>query len=108
MEPPLSVCQRLLKDDGGGDGPWLVLSDSQRASLSQRGFAVLDGLAPASLAAEAYEEASIILCTKEREDRGSKIERESNTRRNEREGGRQEIDRLRENQITHTDNERQR
>ncbi|CAM9575404.1 unnamed protein product [Ectocarpus sp. 13 AM-2016] len=59
MEPPLSVCQRLLKDDGGGDGPWLVLSDSQRASLSQRGFAVLDGLAPASLAAEAYEEASL-------------------------------------------------
>ncbi|CAM9781379.1 unnamed protein product, partial [Ectocarpus fasciculatus] len=58
MEPPLSVCQRLLKDDGGGDGPWLVLSDSQRASLSQRGFAVLDGLAAASLAAEAYKEAS--------------------------------------------------
>ncbi|CAM9836152.1 unnamed protein product [Ectocarpus sp. 12 AP-2014] len=58
MEPPLSVCQRLLNDDGGGDGPWLVLSDSQRASLSQRGFAVLDGLAPTSLAAEAYEEAS--------------------------------------------------
>ncbi|CAM9808552.1 unnamed protein product [Ectocarpus sp. 6 AP-2014] len=58
MEPPLSVCQRLLKDDGGDDDPWLVLSDSQRASLRQRGFAVLDGLTPTSLAAEAFEEAS--------------------------------------------------
>ncbi|CAB1105647.1 unnamed protein product [Ectocarpus sp. CCAP 1310/34] len=61
MEPPLSVCQRLLKDDGGGDGPWLVLSDSQRASLSQRGFTVLDRLAPASLAADAYDEASFAI-----------------------------------------------
>lgn len=67
------MCQRLLKDDGGGDGPWLVFSDSQRASLSQRGFAVLDGLAPASLAAEAYEEASFVLCTIEREDRVHQI-----------------------------------
>lgn len=62
MEPPLSVCQRLLKaDDTGDDGdcdPWLVLSADQRASLRQRGFAVLDGLAPADLATEAYEEAS--------------------------------------------------
>lgn len=62
MEPPLSVCQRLLRGDadgGGGGGsssPWLVLSDAQRASLSHRGFAVVDGLAPTSLAAEAYEE----------------------------------------------------
>lgn len=62
MEPPLSVCQRLLKDDDDGDnddcGPWLVISADQRASLRQRGFVVLDGLAPADLAAEAYEEAS--------------------------------------------------
>ncbi|CAN0245396.1 unnamed protein product, partial [Scytosiphon promiscuus] len=59
MEPPLSVCQRLLRvdaDGGGSSGPWLVLSDAQRASLSQRGFVVVDGLAPANLAAEAYEE----------------------------------------------------
>ncbi|CAM9149897.1 unnamed protein product, partial [Hapterophycus canaliculatus] len=63
MEPPLSVCQRLLRGDAdgaggcGSSGPWLVLSAGQRASLSYRGFAVLDGLAPARLAAEAYEEA---------------------------------------------------
>lgn len=65
MEPPLSVCQRLFKADGedgaddAGGAPWFVLTASQRASLRRRGFAVLDGLAPPGLAAEAYEEASL-------------------------------------------------
>lgn len=69
MEPPLSVCQRLFKEDQdvedsdevgeGDDGSWLVLSASQRSCLRQCGFVVLDALAPASLAAEAYEEVSI-------------------------------------------------
>lgn len=65
MEPPLSVCQRLFKEEDqgaedktGDNGPWLVLSGSQRSSLRQRGFVVLDALAPASLAAEAYDEVS--------------------------------------------------
>lgn len=69
MESPLSVCRRLFKDEegqdteeeeeegGGGDGrSWLMLSATQRSSLRQRGFVVLDALAPASLAAEAYQE----------------------------------------------------
>lgn len=70
MEPPLSVCQRLFKEedqdaqekeeDTKGDGAsWLVLSASQRVSLRERGFVVLDALCPASLAAEAYEEVRI-------------------------------------------------
>lgn len=62
MEPPLSVCQRLLKaveedeTDEGHGVPWRVLSSDQRASLRERGFVVVDGLAPPDLAAEAYEE----------------------------------------------------
>lgn len=75
MEPPLSVCQRLFKaeeEEGenqdaeekggkgdGNDGSWLVLSASQRSSLRQRGFVVLDALAPAALAAEAYDEVGV-------------------------------------------------
>lgn len=76
MEPPLSVCQRLLKntyistnvnDSGdensrgsGSEGTWQVLSASQRASLEKRGFVVVDGFAPAELAAKAYEEVSFV------------------------------------------------
>lgn len=69
MEPPLSVCQRLLKtppkileevDAGDGEAgvdAWRILSPEQRQSLSQRGFVVLDSLAPVELASEAYDEA---------------------------------------------------
>ena len=68
MEPPLSVCQRLFKEEDeeveergekGDGGSWLVLSAKERSSLRQRGFVVLDALAPAGLAAEAYEEVSL-------------------------------------------------
>lgn len=60
MEPPLSVCQRLLKnaenDENIGGGGWRVLSAKQRTSLSERGFVIIDALAPEDLAAQAYEE----------------------------------------------------
>ena len=65
MEPPLSVCQRLLRaaeDDDGGDqrgGPWRVLTAEQRLSLRQRGFVVVDEVAPRELVAEAYEEVGV-------------------------------------------------
>lgn len=65
MEPPLSVCQRLLKNverNGnsghglGEGGRWKALSASQRSTLRNRGFVVVDGLVPVELAAEAYFE----------------------------------------------------
>lgn len=79
MEPPLSVCQRLFKEEDEdaeekeeGDGSsWLVLSASQRSSLRQRGFVVLDALAPAGLAAEAYEEVSLEETAENPNDRGT-------------------------------------
>lgn len=77
MEPPLSVCQRLLKgvpttryNDGNrircipkqqdkqeNTPAWRVLSASQRESLSRRGFTIVDDIAPLDLVAEAYDEA---------------------------------------------------